>query len=246
MKKGQKGKSTWYERAYALTNLDDTKPDEFFELGKRPKWFVKVKIALTSQAMPTIPVKQLWTVTPNKVGRFWGQKFANLYVFGGKSNVPENPQKIQKAIDHWLGRKNEPGALDVIRQLEMLKRSFQTLANNFGKLEQNALKVFKMALEQPQYEEAVEFFKGFAAGISKQGMVSKNLAGETDATPIYKMILAHWREVDRLSSVPQLREFLINHGMPDQVVGDISRLRRLCTRIGYAPGKRGRPLKPEK
>ena len=56
-------------------------------------------------------------------------------------------------------------------------------------------------------------------------------------------MLFHWQAIDRLSSVPKLRIFLLENGLTEAVVGDISRLRRLCTRIGYTPGKRGRPKK---
>jgi hypothetical protein len=249
MKRGQKGNSTWYERAFALTDLGKIKLGELFDsesFDARPKWYAKVLFALMSQGMPAIPLKRLRAVNPNKVGRFWGQKFATLYAFGGKGQMMQGPHKTQAAIDSWEKRKAEPGAAETIRRLKILKEQLQFAADNTNRIEQNLLKVFKLALEQPIHQEAVEFFKGFATGLSKPGIKGATLAGETDASPIYKIMLARWQEVDRLPSVPKLREFLIQHGMSEQVVGDISRLRRLCTRIGYAPGKRGRPSKKQK
>jgi hypothetical protein len=53
----------------------------------------------------------------------------------------------------------------------------------------------------------------------------------------------HWQEIDRLPSVPKLKIFLQKNGLTEVIIGDISRLRRLCTRVGYAPGKRGRSSK---
>ena len=89
----------------------------------------------------------------------------------------------------------------------------------------------------------MEFFQGFAEGVSKPGFKSGKFAQATDATPIYLTMWMHWQKVDRLSSVPALKNFLVKSGLSESMVGDISRLRKLCTRIGYAPGKRGRPAK---
>jgi hypothetical protein len=113
-------------------------------------------------------------------------------------------------------------------------------------VENNALQAFKSALDQPSHKEAAEFFQGFAKGLSKKGITLKGMARETTATPIYEKMFFHWQEVDRLRSVPHLKVFLLNNGLTEAIIGDISRLRRLCTRIGYAPGKRGRPPKSEK
>jgi hypothetical protein len=127
--------------------------------------------------------------------------------------------------------------------MKIVKEWLQFGADGCETNERAVLESFKLALGQPNHQEAVEFFKGFATGLSKVGIKGASLAGATDATPIYSMMVAHRQEVDRLPSVPKLREFLIRKGMAEQVVGDISRLRRLCTRIGYTPGKRGRPKK---
>ena len=246
MQKRQKGNSRWYERAYALTDWDDIKLDGFFNsetFDTHPAWYKNVLMGLLSQAMPAIPVKQLRSISPNKVGRFWGQKFATLFAFGGKSGMAQNPEKMQAAIDAWEKRTNQPGAVDTIRQMKMIKGWLQFGADSCEGNERAMLESFKLALGQPNHQEAVEFFKGFATGLSKVGIKGASLAGATVATPIYSMMLTHWHEVDRLPSVPKLREFLVSKGMDEQVVGDISRLRRLCTRIGYAPGKRGRPRK---
>jgi len=199
-----------------------------------------------NQGMPAIPLKKLGTVTPKTVGRFLGQKYANLYSFGGKSEAGKNPQKVQKAIDYWEKQKDKPSAANALRTLNLAKTQLLDLAKTVSPLEKNVLRAFKMALEQPNHQEAVEFFESFAIGLSKKGITSKGLAGATVATVIYSVMSDCWQEVDRLSSVPKLREFLINYGLPEDVVGDISRLRRLCNRVGYAPGKRGRPSKSKK
>ena len=211
-KKKNRCKRTWYERVFESTDLPNSTPksDAHANVEKRPKWVLKVTVEILSQVMPAISIKKLREITPKNVGKFLGQKYANLYA------LKENPQAVKK------------------------------LGNMAVDLEKNVLQAFKAALGQPSYKEAAEFFQGFAKGMSKKGLTSKGMARETTATPIYTMMLIHWREVDRLASVPKLREFLINYGLPKEVVGDISRLRRLCTRVRYAPGKRGRPPKSEK
>jgi len=246
METGQNENSSWYGQAYALTDLEGSNPNigDFSDPDKRPKWAVKVLIELMSQGMPAISLKKLRVITPDKVGRFWGQKFAILYAFGGKARMQKVPEEIEKAIAYWEKKKDEPNASTALNGLNFA-RQMVTEAGNVGPIEENLLQAFKLALNQPNHQEAVEFFRGFALGLSKKGITSKGLALETDATPIYKMMLAHWQEVDRLASVPILRKFLISHGLTESTVGDISRLRRLCTRIGYAPGKRGRPANPK-
>ena len=199
-----------------------------------------------SQGMPAISLTQLAVITPNKAGRFWGQKFATLFAFGGKSKMGEVPQKIQQAIDFWEKQKENPGAADTIRQMKLLKGQLQFAAENTDRIGRNVLQAFKLALEQPSHEEAVEFFRGFATGLSKKGLTSRGLARQTTATAIYSLMLAHWEEVDRLPTVSDLRAFLLRHGMSDRTLGDIERLQKLCSRIGYAPGKRGRTGKSKK
>jgi hypothetical protein len=116
----------------------------------------------------------------------------------------------------------------------------------FPRFEEVLHRAFKEALEQECYEEAVSFFQGFAKGISKPGLRSGTAALSTTATVIYQKLYFHWREVEQLQSVPELRTFLIRNGLSEPVLGEPERLEKLCERMGLSFRKRGRPRKTRK
>lgn len=252
MKNLKQEKQTWYEEVFDSTDLPNSTPelDPYTNVDKCPKWVLKVELELFSQNMPAIPLKELRVITPEKVGRFLGQKCANVYAIGESlQTAMQNPQNISKAkklMNQFLQQKEKPGVSSFMHAVNITGMLIKDFAKDVEIVENNVLQAFKKALDQPSHREAAEFFQGFAKGISKKGLTLQGAARETTATPIYQKMFFHWQEIDRLPSVPKLKIFLLKSGLTEAVVGDISRLRRLCTRGGYAPGKRGRPAKSNK
>jgi hypothetical protein len=252
MKKKLQKKSTWYEEVFDSTDLPNSTPelDPYVNVDKYPDWVAKVLVELLSQNMPAIPLKELRVITPEKLGRFLGQKCANIYALGERFQIGlQNPQNIAKGVELFnrlQSQKVKPGVSSLLHATNITSKLIADFSKDVEQVENNVLEAFKSALDQPSYKEAVEFFQGFAKGLSKKGITLNGMARETTATPVYEKMFFHWQEVDRLRSVPQLKAFLLKNGLTEAIIGDISRLRRLCTRIGYAPGKRGRPPKSEK
>ena len=116
----------------------------------------------------------------------------------------------------------------------------------FPEFERKVHMAFKAALDQPNYQEAVEFFRGYAAGLARPGIKNGQLAKRTEATTLQLKMFMHSEEISKLKNVRELRAFLLKNGVTKQMLGDDERLQKLCTRLGYAPGKRGRPSKPKK
>jgi hypothetical protein len=192
-------------------------------------------------------------LTPKKLGMSLGQKCANLYAIGNQVQAGitalENPQTAAKVVAYFerLGRQKEhPVVASTIQALDTTSSLLLELANGSDEFEKIVHWAFKAALEQTDYGEAVQFFQGFAQGISSPGMLPGKLAQSTDATPIYQRMYFHWQEIDRLHTVTELYDFLLKVGVSKPMLGDIERLRTLCKRIGYSPGKKGRPPKAKK
>jgi hypothetical protein len=163
-----------------------------------------------------------------------------------------NPAHVEKGTElarQLEAQKDRPGCASALHMLNLEAMYLGELPEVADAFEKSVHEAFKKALEQADYNEAVGFFQGFAKGPSKQGFRAGKLDQDTLATPIYLKVWAHWQEVDRLQNVTELHNFLLKNGFTEATLGDPDRLKRLCGRIKYAPGKRGRPeltqIKPE-
>jgi hypothetical protein len=197
--------------------------------------------------MPTIPIKKLREITPDKLGRFLGQKCANVYAVAEKFQfATQGLGKLKAAANQLQQHKDKPQIRSFLHTIKILSPLIKDSPKSGKQVKINVLQAFKKALHQPNHKEAAAFFLGFAKGLSMKGFTSNGAARRTTATPIYQKMFYNWQEVDRLSSVPELKIYLLQNGFTEATVGHISRLRKLCTRVGYAPGKRGHPSKLNK
>jgi hypothetical protein len=249
MQTDNRRKRTWYERVFDNTHLTTPRSalDPYLNFNKHPNWVTNVMRELANQNMPAISIKKMHPITPEKAGTFLGQHCANVYAVAENFQVGmHSVRKLDEAVGPLQQSRAKPGAsslLSMVKALGLLIKDSPKRGRQFKII---ALQAFKKALGQPNHQEAAEFFQGFGNGISMKGLTSSGAARRTTATPVYIKMFLNWQEVDRLPSVPKLRVFLLTHGLSENQVGDISRLRRLCSRVGYAPGKRGRPRKSKK
>lgn len=240
---------TWYERIFARAYVNDARPElsVYLKFDKYPLWVRNVASELFNQNSPTISIKRMHPLTPEKAGKFLGQNCANVYAvaenFHAGMQLTAKLEEVEKQLQAHRANPGVSSAISIARALRLLVKEAPQSGRKFKSL---ALQAFKKALGQPNHTEAAEFYRGFAGGFSVKGLTPSGAARRTTATPIYLIMFLHWPEVDRLQSVPHLRKYLIQHGLSEQVVGGISRLRRLCSRVGYAPGKRGRPRNSKK
>lgn len=239
----------WYKQVFDGIELKDSRRavEQYLDFDKHPVWVVKVLGELVNQNMPAAPIKKFDEITPKMVGGFLGQNCANLYaVAENLERALKSIQKVNQAVTALRVIKANHEACMLASKLKAMGLLVRDSPKSGERIKSKAVHAFKRALEQPNHKEASEFFVGFAKGFSVKGLTARGAALRTTATPVYQIMFLYWPEVGRLSSVPELQKFLLTHGLTRDQVGDISRLRRLCTRIGYAPGKRGRPSKPGK
>ena len=189
-------------------------------------------------------------MTPEKLGLFLGQKQANLY--GMKDyfrSLAKDPQAVERGKENK--RKMEQQAhipavandLEAMRVLELMVKDFLKALPLY---ERNVQDAFKAALDQPNYQEAVEFFRGFASGLATQGFKDGRIVRTTEATDLHLRMFMQSQKVKEFKSVVELRAFLLQNGFTEETLGDDERLQKYCYRVGYAPGKRGRPSKQRK
>ena len=217
-------------------------------LDDTPEWVGKVNREMVLQSMPVMRIPK-WgkgKSPPEVLGLSLGQICANLYALCsiGRELSKEENIKASEAKRKFF---EEHPELPSVQSELMVANSFPPILQHlvtvvlprFGKGVEDA---FKAALAQKEYSQAVDFFQGFAKGISKPGISSgRKLAGSTTATPIYEKLMVHREQVQKLPNYPALREFLISGGLPENVVGSVRRLQKICERIGLHLGKRGRP-----
>jgi hypothetical protein len=241
MAKKSKVQRTWYEQVFDSADFS-AHSRAAIDIENEPKWVIKVLGELIQQGMPLIQIRKPKKLTPKEVGRCLGQICANLYAIGelmpSDSEALEKGQRIVEGL-----RKNQhvPSVQSALKAMEFAEQSILELASAMMRIEATMMESFKAALDQTSRVEAADFFRGFADGIAKPGMMHPpSLAGATTATPIYGKLLVHREEIKRLKSVRGLREFLLQRGLSEQVLGDPKRLEKNCGRIGLSFGGRGR------
>jgi hypothetical protein len=247
----------WYKELFAA--LDSFTPiselGSFLNVDEYPAWVINVSKELFQQSAPTFPILQLKTETPVGLGLWLGQNCANFYALGELLGMPDGTPEEEinkrcesavKLVEALEGNKDKPQVKSLLNALEIGGQLICRLPDELPRFEEILHRAFKQALDQPNYNEALGFFQGFAQGLSKKGVTRSGLARATTATPVYMAMYYNWREIDKLKSVTALYLHLQKIGLSKAQLGDIERLRRLCTRVKYHPGKRGRPLGLEK
>ncbi len=216
-----------------------------WNMDNEPEWVQKLQLELMQQAMPSFCIRKPKGINPREAGLYLGQQCANLYAIGEMVTIPTTEQIKASAAKIKIFEQNRslPGVESLLKLTESLGPTLVGLAEFYPIFEKALHRAFKAALDQPKRQDAAEFFQGFATGLSKAGLSKAGLAGSTTATLIYEKLYFHRREIAGLKNYPDLRQFLIRNGVPENVVGTVKRLQKLGERLGLPIGKRGRPRK---
>jgi hypothetical protein len=221
-------------------------------LDESPEWVGNLNREIVQKMMPTMPFSKLRKKSPPEVlGLYLGQTCATLYAINNHFRGQSKEENIKAAeakrkfFEQYPELPSVQSEMSVVNSMPPLLQHLQTeVLPGLMKAVHDA---FKTALEQKEYSQAVVFFQGFAKGISKPGLSSDGkLAGNSDATPIYEKLMLHRDQVQKLPSYPALQKFLIDRGLPKNVVGTVKHLQKLVKRLGLSIGKRGRPSKSQK
>jgi hypothetical protein len=235
--------STWYEQVFESLDFADIAKSDDLDIKTEPPWVVIVLRELTQQMMPALSFRKMAVVTPRGVGRYIGQQHANQVATAialEKANTPENVARAKPFVEMLQKNENHPAVGSLRKAIEFMNGALQSHNVVKRRFNEVVLTALKVTWEQPNQSEAAAFFGGLAEGLSKPGIRECRAVRATTATPIYLRLFIHRRDVEKLNSVRELREFLLRVGMTEQVLGDPSRLEKLCGRIGLSFGKPGR------
>jgi hypothetical protein len=116
------------------------------------------------------------------------------------------------------------------------------VTNILPKFEEVVQQSFKTALKRGNYQEALEFFQGFAEGFAIKGFKDGSIVRKTPATELHLNMFMRSQKFQKFENVKELRNFLWDNGFSLETLDD-SRLQKYCQRIKYTPGKRGRPAR---
>lgn len=102
----------------------------------------------------------------------------------------------------------------------------------------------RLTLTNSTLEEGEAFIRGFYHGIKCFQKYDKHPErrpkAATTALAIYQTLLQHQAEINALRSIPQVHEWLCSK-LQKSIVGDVSRTKKLCHRIGLRFLQRGPP-----
>jgi hypothetical protein len=236
-------KTTWYQQLWESQDIPISNPAlaRYLDPDQAPKFQTIPTIKLLRQLMPLTPIKELAAITPQKLGRVLGQRYASIYALGEYAqSLAKDPQAVERS--RAVKAKMEKGD-DVQEELSpeiLLVHEFVT--NIKPKFENNVEQTFKAALDRGNYQEALEFFQGFAEGFALKGFQDGSIVRKTRATELHLNMFMRARKFQKFENVKELRNYLWDNGFSLETLPD-SRLQKYCQRIKFTPGKRGRPAR---
>jgi hypothetical protein len=200
----EKANKPWFEEiVHAVDNIQvSAKLKTFLDVEVYPEWLISVCAELFQQATPSTPIAEFKVDGPKSIGLWLGQNIANFYAMGEvfEKSIKareQNADGLKKMLANLEANKTRPEIKNFFRVAEITGRLMMRLGKHAYDLEKMTLRAFKLALDQENYGEAVEFFNGFAKGISKKGLKGHRLARETLATKIYMAMFFNWQTVVR-------------------------------------------------
>ena len=242
---------TWYEQAWSKVELVNTNPElePYLNADKFPDYQAKAVSKLIGQGLSLTPLKELKTMTPQKLGLVLGQQCATAYHLGEHCKRLADPIAVkQTKASVAVLRKNRhvPGVSSVLHSARIAGMMLQEYAKDFPRFEKHLHATFKAALDQPSYQEAVEFFGGFAKGLTNPALKNGNLVRSTAATTLQMKMFFHTEHAAEMKNVDEWRAFLLKNGETEETLGDPERLKKFCSRLGYAPGKKKKNSRKKK
>ncbi len=212
----------WYERAWAKVGLVNTNPElaPYLDVDKYPDHQVKVVTKLMSQGLSLTPVKELKTMTPNKLGLLLGQQCATAYALTESFQSLADPKKIRQAkatVAVLRKKRNVPGVSSVLHASRVVGMMMEQFAKDFPRFEAHVHATFKAALDQPSHQEAIEFFGGFAKGLTNPALKKGKAVRRTNATTLQAKMFLHTEQAGEMKSVADWRAFLLKNGETEEI-----------------------------
>jgi hypothetical protein len=229
--KPRKQTASWYGKLFNQLDNANQEPRALSNIDDEPQWIVNLLQELLQQVSPAFPLCNFVEISPRALGLYQGQQCANIFAMDQMINVPIAKQS--KALNKLLKVLETNQYLPGIQSACANEPTFLCLdfLSKVEEFEKTLHETFKTALDQPKHTEAVEFFQGFAKGLSKAGISKTGIIRQATATLVYQKLYFHRREVEKLSNFSALRKFLIRNGLSAKVLGGVRRLQKMCERL---------------
>lgn len=196
--------------------------------GNRPKWVDNLAMNVTRQILPGSRGMPCTTAADAglNLGLWWG--YARNLWMSEFSIDPKLEERLKKSPDY--------------QRLEEWGEKFgEVLGSNvLPKIRRLAKRALCMATDQ-ETAEAVAFLRGFAKGFDSTPKDASASNIGNSAFDLQLIMLLNWPAVEQLGSVRELHERL-QKAFPRRI-GDLTRIEKICQRIGKSFGKPGRPKK---
>jgi hypothetical protein len=226
----------WCMEVIESFNLQDdlAKHTDLFDLSKMPEGQMNVFGKLARQIMPALATSPEQEITPYVTGLFVGQQHANMCALDEHlENLPKGPEAdeaARKKMKELHANRNKPGVESSMKILGDEQPLMAWFKASKGKLIEIVQKALKVAAQQP-HEEALAFAKGYAKGLASRGIDGAKVVKWTTATPLFLKIYFHWKEIEALQSVREMKEFLLRNGIAESELRNERRLQQICTRM---------------
>lgn len=222
------------------------KPASYLIPDDAPEWVHFLEKELVKVMFPSVKESACTDSGPRLLGKLVKDHDALLNDEHGIEMMVGNAlQSLEMLHDRWrkkLSKKAYKRLMDKAKKYEPdVEHFFEVLECLIQKKRECVKAVIQSASEQP-YDERRAFFDGY----STEGAVVVDehgkLAHDRLTTSVYFLMLVFWRYVREFPSTAVLHEWLTKLLGPG-VTGDLSRIRKICTRINLKLRPRGRPRK---
>ena len=209
-----------------------------------PVWVQKIPHNMFNIISPKLQSKTAMKPTPAKLGVFFGSLFVQFEQFKLFMSCPKPPPGSEAEKAYQKGLQLTPGG-HLIGRKDLPERMTELAAVSHKA-------VLRVLAERPS-NEAAEFFKGFARGLSQPSdriaprivdgkpQLSEAQCKKISTLMVYSVSLQRWREIEALGTSTEAYDFLAKI-IPAEFLGyDPERIRRMFARLGKKFKDPGRP-----
>jgi hypothetical protein len=202
-----------------------------------PGWVKTIDRELTRRLFP-VRIRKGEKATPRKVGQLLGQTYASI---GWMLDCLRRPNtalrdRFERSTKEFLEQDYEESFAATIRgkvdaDLMYAQCAYRHVLN----------RSLLLATARP-FNEAAEFFDGFAQAVHKRASDESLWEEKYSTTAAYYVLRRDWEFVESFKNVSDLHTFL-QHKLGRNAAGDLDRTRSLAKRLKLKLAPRGRPSK---
>ena len=195
-----------------------------------PDWVVNVLLQLAKVYFPGVKIEKRTRCTSFVMGAIMGHGMAMA-----KQMTPD-----RLAILHKLATGGKATPFTAAEEVQARKGGQAMFGETVPAILTAGKEALAGAVDLPP-DEMAEFMRGVDMGV--KGASFESFKAHFDfTTAVYVILLNNWPAVEKLGSVRELRNWLLER-LPESQVGSESRIKRLCSRVGLKLRGRGRPRK---